>query len=80
MAGLFAAGCAFPWFHESQSGAEAGATLARELPRQTFQDGLNRELATAYHAFVLELGLAAALEGERAGHPLGEEVWRTLPP
>ena len=59
-------------------GGDAGDTLARELPRQTFPDGLNRELATAYHAFVLELGLTAALEGERSGHPLGEEVWRTL--
>jgi len=79
MAGLFAAGCAFPWFPESERWRRhAGDTLARELPRQTFPDGLNRELATAYHAFVLELGLTAALEGERSGHPLGEEVWRTL--
>ena len=79
MAGLFAAGCAFPWFPESQKWRRhAGDALARELPRQTFPDGLNRELATAYHAFVLELGLTAALEGERSGHPLGEEVWRTL--
>ena len=27
---------------------------------------------------MLELGLAAALEGELAGHPLGDEVWDTL--
>ena len=46
--------------------------------RQTFASGLNRELATDYHGFVLELGLAAALEGELAGHPLGDEVWDTL--
>ncbi|MEO7980304.1 MAG: alginate lyase family protein [Sporichthyaceae bacterium] len=79
MAGLFASSCAFPWFPESQKWRRrAGDTLARELPRQTFPDGLNRELATAYHAFVLELGLAAALEGERSGHPLKEQVWQTL--
>jgi hypothetical protein len=79
MAGLFAASSAFPWFPESQKWRRhASDKLARELPRQTFPDGLNRELATAYHAFVLELGLAAALEGERSGEPLGTEVWQTL--
>ncbi len=72
MAGQFAAGCAFPWFPESSAWREAAATkLRRELVRQTFASGLNRELATEYHGFVLELGLAAALEGELAGHPLG---------
>ena len=72
MAGQFAAGCAFPWFPESTAWREtAAATLGRELVRQTFACGLNRELATEYHGFVLELGLAAALEGELAGHRLG---------
>jgi Heparinase II/III-like protein/Heparinase II/III N-terminus len=79
MAGQFAAGCAFPWFPESAAWREAAATtLRRELARQTFACGLNRELATEYHGFVLELGLAAALEGELAGHPLGGQVWDTL--
>jgi len=78
-AGQFAAACAFPWFPESAGWrAHAADTLRRELPRQTFPDGLNRELATGYHGFVLELGLAAALEGEAAGHPLGGEVWDAL--
>jgi len=78
-AGQFVAACAFPWFPESPRWREhAAATLRRELPRQTFPDGLNRELATAYHGFVLELGLAAALEGEAAGHPLGGEAWGAL--
>jgi hypothetical protein len=78
-AGQFATACAFPWFPESPRWrGHAAAVLARELPRQTFPDGLNRELATAYHGFVLELGLAAALEGEAAGHPLGGEVWDAL--
>jgi hypothetical protein len=79
MAGQFAAGCAFPWFPESAAWREAAAaTLRRELARQTFAGGLNRELATEYHGFVLELGLAAALEGELAGHPLGGQVWDAL--
>jgi hypothetical protein len=79
MAGQFAAACAFPWFPESTAWREtAAATLQRELPRQTFACGLNRELATEYHGFVLELGLAAALEGELAGHRLGGPAWDTL--
>jgi Heparinase II/III-like protein/Heparinase II/III N-terminus len=79
MAGQFAASCAFPWFPESAAWREAAAsTLRRELPRQTFACGLNRELATGYHGFVLELGLAAALEGELAGRGLGGQVWDTL--
>jgi hypothetical protein len=79
MAGQFAASCAFPAFPESSVWREqAAATLGRELPKQTFASGLNRELATEYHGFALELGLAAALEGEAAGHPLGTEVWDTL--
>ncbi len=79
MAGQFAASCAFPAFPESDAWRDqAAATLGRELPRQTFASGLNRELATEYHGFVLELGLAAALEGEAAGHPLRAEVWTAL--
>ena len=78
-AGQFAASCAFPAFAESDGWRQrAAATLRRELPRQTFASGLNRELATEYHGFVLELGLAAALEGEAAGHPLGAAVWEIL--
>ena len=50
MAGQFAASCAFPWFPESAAWRETAATvLRRELAKQTFADGLNRELATEYH-------------------------------
>jgi len=78
-AGLFAAACAFPWFAESDGWRErAAAMLRREIGRQTFASGLNRELATDYHAFVFELSVAAALEGETSGHSLGGEVWEWL--
>lgn len=79
MAGQFAASCAFPYFRETPTwrGA-AAALLAQEIERQTFACGLNRELATDYHGFVLELCLAAALEGERSGHSLGEHAWQTI--
>jgi Heparinase II/III-like protein/Heparinase II/III N-terminus len=78
-AGQFVAACAFPFFAESARWREgARATLRLQIPRQTFASGLNRELASDYHGFVLELGLAAAIEGEAAGHGLGAAVWETL--
>src|SRR5919197_6256379 len=50
MAGQFAASCAFPAFPESAAWREhAAAGLRRELLRQTFPSGLNRELASGYH-------------------------------
>jgi len=77
--GQFVAGCAFPYFEATDGWRdEAAEVLARELPNQTFPCGLNRELATAYHAFVLELGLAAALEGEVSDHSLSPTVWACL--
>jgi hypothetical protein len=52
--------------------------LERELAANTFDDGLNRELATDYHRFVLELGLAAAVEADAVGQPLSEATWALL--
>jgi len=78
-AGQFAASCAFPYFEESRRWrASACSILEREVVRQTFPSGLNRELASAYHAFVFELCLGAALEGEASGHPLSTGVWDVL--
>jgi hypothetical protein len=78
-AGQFAACCAFPYFVETrQWREEAAAVLRREAKLQTFESGLNRELATSYHIFVLELLLAAAVEGEAAGFPLGAELWQRI--
>jgi hypothetical protein len=78
-AGLFTAACAFPWFPESAAWRARAATMLRqEIGRQTFPCGLNRELATDYHALVLELSLVAALEGEATGHSLGPESWEWI--
>ncbi|HZQ27529.1 MAG TPA: alginate lyase family protein [Acidimicrobiales bacterium] len=78
-AGQFVASCAFPWFENSARWrARAGATLRSEMGRQTFASGLNREMASDYHGFVLELCLAAAIEGEAVACPLGEDVWHPL--
>lgn len=78
-AGLLAGACAFPWFADSESWREhATALLQNELEANTFPDGINRELASDYHRFVLELGLVAAVEADAAGHPLSTETWQLL--
>ena len=70
-AGQFAAACAFGWFPSSARWrADALRSLERHLRSNTFDSGLNRELATEYHGLVLELGLAAVAEADarrRAG-------------
>ena len=78
-AGLFVSACAFSGLPNGERWRErAAAVLRHELDRQTFACGVNRELATDYHGYVLELGLVAALEGEASGHPLGEATWERL--
>ncbi len=78
-AGWLVAACAFPWYRRSaQWRRKARALLEHELAANTFDDGLNRELATDYHRFVFELGLLAAVEGDANGYPLSEATWAQL--
>lgn len=78
-AGRLAAACAFPWYARSPEWRRsAAALLERELAANTFDDGLNRELATDYHRFVLDLGLLAALEADVAGRELSPATWQLL--
>jgi hypothetical protein len=78
-AGWLVAACAFPWYRRSaQWRRRARALLERELAANTFDDGLNRELATDYHRFVFELGLLAAVEADASDYPLSEATWEQL--
>jgi hypothetical protein len=78
-AGRLAAACAFPWYAgTSRWRRSAAALLERELAANTFDDGLNRELATDYHRFVLELGLLAAVEADAHSHDLSAATWQRL--
>jgi hypothetical protein len=78
-AGQLVASCAFPWFARSERWRRASARLLeRELLRNTFHSGINRELASDYHCFVAELGFLAAVEAEVSGHPLSSQVWQRL--
>lgn len=78
-AGQLAAACAFGWFPESARWrVEAMRSLDEQLRRNTFDSGLNRELATEYHGLVLELGLAGALEAHAAGVTVPDSTWLVL--
>ena len=78
-AGQLAASCAFPWFPESARWRrDAQRALERELDRNTFPSGVNRELASDYHGFVAELGFFAALEASAAGTPVSDSTRRLL--
>src|SRR6185295_10858860 len=66
-AGQLVAACGLPWFEESDRWrVDAAALLDAELRRNTFATGINRELASEYHAFVAMLGLVAAVECDAA--------------
>lgn len=78
-AGQFVASCAFPIFVESgRWRGDSARILESEAIRQTFGSGLNRELATDYHGFVLELFLSAAIESELSNHMLPAAVWARI--
>ncbi|MCX5372572.1 alginate lyase family protein [Streptomyces sp. NBC_00103] len=78
-AGQFAAACAFGWFPASARWrADALRSLEVQLRNNTFDSGLNRELATEYHGLVLELGLAAVAEADAAGVPVPASIRRVL--
>ncbi|MFI9451057.1 alginate lyase family protein [Amycolatopsis sp. NPDC052450] len=78
-AGQLAAACAFAWFPESARWRDTAlASLDKMLRHNTFESGLNRELATEYHGLVLELGLAGALEAKAAGVAVPESTWLVL--
>ncbi|WP_406432928.1 alginate lyase family protein [Streptomyces sp. NBC_01589] len=78
-AGQFAAACAFGWFPSSARWrAHALRSLERHLRGNTFDSGLNRELATEYHGLVLELGLAAVAEADAAGVPVPASIQLVL--
>ncbi|MGH3627659.1 MAG: alginate lyase family protein [Sciscionella sp.] len=77
--GQLAAACAFGWFPESRRWRTAAlASLVEQLRRNTFDSGLNRELATEYHGLVLELGLAALIEADVAGLAVPAATWSLL--
>ncbi|HEX6995193.1 MAG TPA: alginate lyase family protein [Gammaproteobacteria bacterium] len=76
LAGVVVATCMWPcWpiFDAWRSKAIAG--LHREIRRQTYVDGVNKEQTTAYQQFVASLFIVAGLAARRAGIPLERDYW-----
>ena len=74
LVGLFVAATVWPFFDESshwESVARQG--LEKEVKRQTFPSGLNREMAFSYHIYSSELFLLAVLEAKRSGVPFSSD-------
>ncbi len=77
--GTFIAANAFDIFERREQWRDqAASTLIKEFKQQTFNDGLNKELASDYHGFVLELVTAAYVEARLSRHPMADEVLPTL--
>ncbi len=78
-AGQLVASCAFPWFPQTQRWRRTSARLLeRELIRNTFPSGIDRELASDYQCLVAELGFLAGVEAGASGHPLSAVFWERL--
>ena len=82
MVGLYAACKAFPVHKDCGKWAElAKCVLEEELPKQTFDSGLNKEQAFGYQFFVLDFAMTALLEGRYFNDPFSsefEEVTRKM--
>ncbi len=79
MAGLYIASTAWPWFDKSEQWQNlAKRILEREIVKQTFDSGINKELAFSYHIFVLEFYLLALFEVSIAGDQLSDKTLHYL--
>jgi len=66
MAGLFIASTAWPWFDKSKKWKKLSKRiLEKEIQKQTFESGINKEMAFSYHIFVLEFYLLAVFEANQ---------------
>ncbi len=68
MAGLYISSTVWPWFDKSKHWQNlAKNSLEKEIVKQTFDSGVNKELAFSYHIFVLEFYLLSLFEANQAG-------------
>jgi len=78
-AGLLAGASAFDWFSRGDRWRrQAADVLETELIRNTFDDGVGRELATDYQCFIAELGILATAEAQAAGYTVSPALPRRL--
>ena len=73
--GLVTVGALFPQFSESQDWVKTGLQLLeREVRLQISLDGVNKEQATGYHRFVLDLLLLIVILGRRGAFPRSKTI------
>jgi len=78
-AGLVIAGTLFDFGEKSQKWQEKGfKILQKELNKQIFDDGLNKEQALAYHCFTFDFFLLSFLILEKNGRKIPSEMWQKL--
>ena len=67
MAGLYISSTVWPWFDKSKQWKKLSKRiLEKEIQKQTFESGINKELAFSYHVFVLEFYLLSLFEANQA--------------
>ena len=78
-AGLYVSACAWGDTECHSRLRRIGARLLeREIAKQFFPSGLNREMAYDYHGFALEFLTLAFEEGRRSGHNFGDQYREKL--
>ena len=78
LAGVFVSCCTWPcWPVTKKWKGDARTLLHREILRQTYPDGVNKEQTTWYQQFVASLFIVAGIAGRRAGVSFEPEYWET---
>lgn len=79
LGGLAALGTALPVLRSAHRWQTLGMRrLEREIRKQTDDEGVQGELSTHYHAFVLDTCMASAILADRTGSPLAADVLRRI--
>jgi hypothetical protein len=79
MAGLYVGAVFWPWYRESAYWrAFARQKLIDEIFRQVEDDGVGKERATEYQAFIVEFFLIAGALGHLIGDPFPQDYWIRL--
>jgi Heparinase II/III-like protein/Heparinase II/III N-terminus len=79
MVGLYVGAVFWPWYRESAGWrAFARRKLIEEMFRQVEADGVGKERATEYQAFIIELFLIAGSLGQLIREPFPQKYWDRL--
>jgi len=78
-AGLFIGGIVLRDFKKAAGWMKKGYNiLVKEIEKQTYNDGVNKEQALSYQSFVLNFFLLSGLLGRKAGVEFPDGYWQSL--